>query len=235
LAARVSTLFSFRTFLYRLFLRGQGLQVRTRIKICGITRPDDALAAAELGADALGFNFYRLSPRYVETAVAANLVRILPPFIGSVGLFVDASADEVHAVLDVVPLTLLQFHGDESPEFCGQFGKPFLKAIRMKADVDVTTEMARYASAVGILLDAYRPGVPGGTGETFDWQRVPQLAPKPLLLAGGLTSANVGAAIRATRPWAVDVSGGVEASRGRKDHDKLKAFFDAVRITDEEQ
>jgi len=210
------------------------LLVRTRIKICGITHPDDALAAAELGVDALGFNFYRPSPRYVETAVAASLVRILPPFISSVGLFVDASADDVRAVLDAVPLTLLQFHGDESPEFCSQFGKPFLKAIRMKLDVDVTAEMARYASAVGILLDAYRPGVPGGTGETFDWQRVPQPAAQPVLLAGGLTSDNVGAAIRATRPWAVDVSGGVEATRGRKDHEKLKAFFDAVRITDEE-
>lgn len=211
------------------------MHVRTRIKICGITHRDDALAAAELGADALGFNFYRPSPRFVETAVAAELVAILPPFVASVGLFVDASADDVRAVIDTVPLTLLQFHGDESAEFCCQFGKPYLKAIRMKADVDVTAQMARYASAAGVLLDAYMPGVPGGTGETFDWQRVPQPTAMPLVLAGGLTSDNVGAAIRATRPWAVDVSGGVEAAPGRKDRDKLKAFFAAARLTDKEQ
>jgi phosphoribosylanthranilate isomerase len=211
------------------------LQVRTRVKICGITHPDDALAAAGLGADALGFVFYRPSPRFVEPAMARTIAALLPPFVSSVGLFVDASADEVRAVLGQVPLTLLQFHGDESPEFCGQFGKPFLKAIRMKPDVDVAAQIARYAFASGILLDAYRPGVPGGTGETFDWQRVPKPALKPVLLAGGLVPDNVGAAIRTTRPWAVDVSGGVEASRGRKDHDKLKAFFDAVRLTDEEQ
>lgn len=216
------------------------MQGRTRVKICGITHPDDAYAAAALGADALGFVFYAPSPRHIEVTAARDIVCLLPAFVSSVGLFVDASADEIGAVLDAVPLTLLQFHGNETPEFCGQFGKPFLKAIRMKQEVDVAAQIARYPAARGILLDAYRPGVPGGTGEVFDWQRVPQSAARPvasppIIVAGGLTAANVGAAIRATRPWAVDVSGGVEAAPGKKDHARLAAFFDAVRHTDEEQ
>jgi phosphoribosylanthranilate isomerase len=211
------------------------LQARTRVKICGITHPDDAYAAAALWTDAVGFVFYAPSPRHVDVDIARDIAQCLPAFVSSVGLFVNAAAAEIRAVLDVVPLTLLQFHGDETPEFCTQFGKPFLKAIRMKPDVDVTAQIESFSAARGILLDAYRPGVPGGTGETFDWQRVPRHAGSPIIVAGGLTAANVGAAIRATRPWAVDVSGGVEVTPGRKDHDKLKAFFAAVRLTDEEQ
>jgi len=210
------------------------LQARTRIKICGITRAEDALAVAALGADAIGFVFYGPSPRNISIDSARDIASALPPFVSTVGLFVDADQTLVDAVLAQVPLAQLQFHGNESADFCARFAKPFIKAIRMKPELDVMAEIARYPAASGILLDAYRPGVPGGTGETFDWQRVPWQSTTPVILAGGLTTANVGAAIAATHPWAVDVSGGVEASHGIKDKDRLAAFFAAVRNADKE-
>lgn len=202
--------------------------VRTRIKICGITRPEDALEAVRLGADALGLVFYGRSPRAVTPAQAAGLVAVLPPFVTAVGLFVDPDAGFVREVLAAVPLDLLQFHGDESPAFCAQFDRRFIKAVRMRPDVDLHAEAARYAAADGLLLDAYRPGVPGGTGERFDWAAIPQDLGAPVVLAGGLDADNVADAIRAVRPWAVDVSSGVEADKGIKDAAKMAAFLRGV-------
>lgn len=205
---------------------------RTRVKICGIRRVDDALVAVRAGADALGLVFHRDSPRAVSLEEAAAVCAALPPFVVAVGLFVDASADAVHEVLERVPLGLLQFHGDEGPEFCGSFGRPWVKAVRMRPDVDVAGLTARYGGG-RLLLDAYRPGVAGGTGECFDWQRVPAALADRVVLAGGLTPANVGAAIAAVRPWAVDVSGGVESQRGVKDAARIEAFLAAVQRADQ--
>lgn len=200
----------------------------TRVKICGITRPEDGVAAARLGADAIGLVFYAPSPRAVSNQQAAAVCAALPPFVTTVGLFVDASADEVRAVLAQVPLDLLQFHGDESPEFCRQFARPFIKAIRMRDDIDLAAEQARYADSRGLLLDTYRPGVPGGTGEAFNWDRVPPTLADKIVLAGGLEASNVAAAVEQVRPYAVDVSGGVEASKGIKDAAKMAAFFSSI-------
>ncbi len=200
----------------------------TRIKICGITRVEDGLAAARLGADAIGLVFYAPSPRAVDAVRAAEICAALPPFVTSVGLFVDPGEDEVRAVLARVPLDLLQFHGDESPEFCRQFGRPYIKAIRMRDDIDLFAERARYAEARGLLLDTYRPGVPGGTGEAFNWDRIPAELAGQIVLAGGLEPANVAAAVAQVRPYAVDVSGGVEASKGIKDAAKMAAFCNSV-------
>ena len=200
---------------------------RTRIKICGITRPEDALAAADAGADAIGLVFYEPSPRAVTIAAAAAIVAELPPFVAAVGLFVDASHDEVSAVLDNVQLDILQFHGNETPDFCASFGRPWYKALRMQPGDNIEGRAATYAGGRAILLDSYRAGVPGGTGETFDWDLVPAL-PRPLILAGGLDPENVGAAIQRARPAAVDVSGGVEVTPGVKDHALISAFCSAV-------
>ncbi|SFM67337.1 phosphoribosylanthranilate isomerase [Halopseudomonas yangmingensis] len=200
-----------------------------RIKICGITRVEDALAAAEAGADAIGLVFYAPSPRAVDAQQAAAIVRALPPFVTSVGLFVNATEAEVRGVLAEVPLDLLQFHGDEPEEFCLRFSRPYLKAIRMRDDLDLQAQAANWPSASGILLDSYTPGVPGGTGETFDWQRIPQQHDWSLVLAGGLRVDNVQTAIAECRPWAVDVSGGVEQAKGIKDVEKIKAFIREVR------
>lgn len=201
---------------------------RTRVKICGITRREDGLLAAGLGADAVGLVFYRPSPRFVEPGQARAIRAALPPFVTVVGLFVNAGADQVAAATEQVELDLLQFHGDEEPEFCGQFRRPYIKAIRMRDNADPRREAARYPQAAGFLLDAYRPGVPGGTGETFDWDRVPLDLGRPLILAGGLDPANVAEAIRRTRPYGVDVSGGVEAVKGVKDSDKMLSFIRGV-------
>ncbi len=201
----------------------------TRVKICGITRVEDGRRAAELGADAIGLVFYAPSPRHVAVERAAAIAAALPPFVSKVGLFVDAEEAEIRHVLARVPLDYLQFHGDEPPEFCARFGRPFLKALRMREGCDVIDYAARYPAAAGLLLDAYREGVPGGTGETFDWARIPRGLPLPLVLAGGLTPGNVAGAVRAARPWAVDVSGGVEASPGVKDAGKMAAFIRAAK------
>jgi len=203
--------------------------VVVRIKICGITRPEDGRRAALLGADAIGLVFYGPSPRCVEVAQAAAICRALPPFVSKVGLFVDAAEDEIRHVLDRVSLDCLQFHGNEAPEFCARFAKPFLKVLRMRERLDVIDYAARYPGAAGLLLDAYRKGVPGGTGETFDWAHIPADLPLPLVLAGGLTPANVAGAVKTVRPWAVDVSGGVESSPGVKDAGKMAAFIRAAR------
>lgn len=200
-----------------------------RIKICGITRIEDALAAAAAGADAIGLVFYAPSPRAVLPAQAATILAALPPFITTVGLFVDADAAYVRDVLRQVPLDLLQFHGEEDATYCEQFERPYLKAVRVRADQDLATVAAAWPSASGILLDSYKPGVPGGTGEVFDWSLVPAERRWNLVLAGGLNADNVAQAITEVQPWAVDVSGGVEAAKGIKDIEKINAFVQEVK------
>ncbi|MDO8263965.1 MAG: phosphoribosylanthranilate isomerase [Gallionella sp.] len=210
----------------------------TRVKICGITRVEDALAAARSGADAIGLVFYERSPRHVSIAQAAQLAAALPPFVSVVGLFVDAEAAFVREVLAQVPLDLLQFHGDESPEFCAQFAKPYLKAIRVKAGVDLLQCAAHFHTSKGLLLDAHVEGVPGGTGATFDWTLIPRQLPLPVILSGGLDPENVAAAIKQVQPYAVDVSSGVEAGKGIntlkgiKDAAKIAAFINEVKRID---
>lgn len=203
--------------------------MRTRIKICGITRPEDALAAARAGADAIGLVFYEASSRAVDIAQARQICAALPPFVSSVGLFVDAPQERVREVLQQVPLDLLQFHGDETPEYCELFVRPWIKALRMREGIDLALEASRYAAARGLLLDAWVPGQPGGTGETFDWQRVPRDPGYPVVLAGGLNPDNVAAAVHQCRPWAVDVSGGVEERPGIKSATAISAFVRGVR------
>jgi phosphoribosylanthranilate isomerase len=204
----------------------------TRIKICGITRVEDALAAAYSGADAIGLVFYERSPRHVSIARAMQLTTALPPFITVVGLFVDADAAFVHEVLERVPLDVLQFHGDESPVYCGQFGKPYLKAIRVREGVDLLQCASRFFSAQGLLLDAHVEGMPGGTGTGFDWNLIPARMPMPIVLSGGLDAGNVAAAIEQVRPYAVDVSSGVEAAKGIKDAAKIARFIQEVKQAD---
>ncbi|MEY1661816.1 phosphoribosylanthranilate isomerase [Isoalcanivorax beigongshangi] len=189
-----------------------------RVKICGLTQVDDALAAARLGADAIGLVFYAPSPRAVTVAQARAIVAALPPMVTTVGLFVDAAATEVQQVLGQVPLDVLQFHGDESADYCARFGRPWWKALRVRPGLDLSAAAAHYAAAQALLLDAYVPGVPGGTGERFDWSLIPPALPLPVILAGGLTPDNVRTAIDSAAPWGVDVSGGVEAidDQGRK-------------------
>ena len=200
-----------------------------RVKICGITRVEDALAAAAAGADAIGLVFYAKSPRAVDIEQARAILAALPPFVTTVGLFVDAERSELERILASVPLDLLQFHGDESVQQCEAFGRPYIKALRVKAGDDIAAQVARYPSAQGILLDAYVEGVPGGTGEAFDWSLIPQALSKPLILAGGLRPDSVAEAVSRVRPYAVDVSGGVEASKGVKDVEKIGAFIRAAR------
>jgi len=202
--------------------------MRTRVKICGITRPQDALEAVRQGADAIGLVFYPPSPRAVSVAQAAAITRILPPFVTVVGLFVNAGEATLRQVLAEVPLDLLQFHGDETPEACGRYGRPYIKAVRMREDVDLQRLRRQYADAAGLLLDTYRKGVPGGTGEAFEWDRIPADLADQIILAGGLTPENVEQAIREVHPYAVDVSGGVEKAKGIKDPDKILAFMRGV-------
>jgi phosphoribosylanthranilate isomerase len=187
------------------------------------------LAAVDAGADAIGLVFYAKSPRAVTVQQAQAILAALPPFVTTVGLFVDCQRSELNAILDAVPLDLLQFHGDESPAACEGFRRPYIKALRVKPGDDIAARIGLYGSAAGVLLDTFVPGVPGGTGEAFDWSLVPQGLTVPIILAGGLTPENVRAAIERVRPYAVDVSGGVEASKGVKDSDKIHAFVRAVR------
>ncbi|MDX1367780.1 phosphoribosylanthranilate isomerase [Pseudomonas sp.] len=200
-----------------------------RSKICGITRLEDALAAVDAGADAIGLVFYAKSPRAVTVQQAQVILAALPPFVTTVGLFVDCERSELNAILDVLPLDLLQFHGDESPAACEGFRRPYIKALRVRPGDDIAAQIGLYGSASGVLLDTFVPGVPGGTGEAFDWSLVPQGLSVPIILAGGLTPENVRVAIERVQPYAVDVSGGVEASKGLKDSDKIHAFVRAVR------
>ena len=203
--------------------------MRTRIKICGITRAEDARIAVELGADAIGLVFYAPSPRYVGLAQARAIIAAVPPFVTVVGLFVDPARDQVESVLRACALSLLQFHGDEAPDFCDSFGLPYIKAARVRADADLVQCLSPYHAAQGWLLDAYHEQLYGGTGESFDWKLIPRGLARPVILSGGLTPDNVGAAVRQVRPWAVDVSSGVEAAKGIKSAAKIAAFIAGVR------
>lgn len=202
--------------------------MRTRVKFCGITRCEDAIQAASLGADAIGLVFYPRSPRAVSPQQARAIVRALPPFVTVVGLFVDAASSDIQQALETVPLDTLQFHGDEAPENCSCYGRPYIKAIRMSAEVDLLALAQTYRDASALLLDTYRPGMPGGTGQAFDWDRIPRGIPKAMILAGGLTPGNVAHAVAKVRPYAVDVSGGIEQMKGRKDAVKMAAFIRGI-------
>jgi phosphoribosylanthranilate isomerase len=204
----------------------------TAVKICGITRLEDALAAVRAGAHAIGFVFYAPSPRYIAPAAAGAILRVLPPFITSVGLFVDAPANAVRAALAQAPVQLLQFHGAESPAYCRQFGRPYMKAVRMGTEVDLLQYARDYQDAKALLLDAYVEGLHGGSGVAFDWSRIPGDLPLPVIVSGGLTVENVGDAVRRVRPSAVDVSSGVESAKGIKDAAKIAAFIAGVRNAD---
>ncbi len=203
--------------------------MNTRVKICGITRVQDGLDAVRLGAHAIGLVFYAPSPRAVTADQARAIVEALPPFVTAVGLFVNADAATVRSTLAAVPLQLLQFHGDETPEYCAAFGVPYLKAVRVRPGVDLLQYAQNFHGARGLLLDAYVEGVRGGTGATFDWALIPRSLPLPVVLSGGLDADNVEAAVRAVRPWAVDVSSGVESAKGIKDAAKIEAFMNGVR------
>lgn len=201
--------------------------LKARIKVCGVTSVADASAAVAAGADAIGLVFYPPSPRYISIEQAREIAQSIPPFVTVVGLFVDASEQEIEAVLDQVPLTLLQFHGKETDAECQRWGRKYIKALRVRPDASVEEMAAEYPGACGLLLDTYRKGVPGGTGESFNWQLIPRslLASRPIILAGGLGVDNVGKAIEEVGPYAVDVSSRVESAPGIKDHDLINAFF----------
>lgn len=201
---------------------------RTRIKICGITRPEDGLAAASLGVDAIGLVFYPKSPRAVDIMTARSIVGALPPLVTPVGLFVDAEPAAVYAVLQQIPLGMLQFHGDEAPDFCAAFGLPYLKAVPMGAGADIADYERRFAGASGLLLDSHSQTKTGGSGQRFDWALIPAGVQKPIILAGGLDPDNVAQAIRQIRPFAVDVSSGVESAKGIKDYRLMRAFIEGV-------
>jgi len=205
--------------------------MRTRIKICGITRLEDALAAVAAGADALGFVFHPASPRYVEPEQAREIIRSLPPLVTAVGVFVNRGIEEVRRIAAECGLHVLQFHGDESPEYCGWFGQPVIKALRVRGAASL--EGFRAYRVAAVLLDAYDPRAEGGTGRAFDWDLARQVAPvRPLILAGGLTPENVSRGVETVRPYGVDVSTGVESRPGRKDADKIRAFVEAVQRAD---
>jgi phosphoribosylanthranilate isomerase len=201
---------------------------RCRIKICGLTRPEDVTAAVESGADALGFVFFSESPRAVDLQQMTRLLPHIPAFVQTVGLFVNPEPDWVEEVCTEIPLDLLQFHGDEPRAFCERFEKPYIKAIRVRPDTDLLQYCHNYSSARGVLMDAYHPDVWGGSGQSFDWSLIPKDCSRPVILSGGLNEYNVGEAIRAVRPFAVDVSSGVEISKGIKDAHRIQAFINGV-------
>jgi len=201
----------------------------TRVKICGLTRPEDIDAAVSGGADAIGLVFYAPSPRAVSIAQARELAARVPAFVTVTGLFVNPERKWVEQVLEAVPLDLLQFHGDEPAEFCASFGRRWIKAVRVREAGQIEAAFQEYRNASGLLVDAWDPNRYGGTGQSFNWSLIPAERPLPLILAGGLTFANVAGAIEKVRPWAVDVSGGVESGKGRKDATKLTDFFNEVR------
>jgi phosphoribosylanthranilate isomerase len=215
--------------------------MRTRVKICGITRVEDVVAAARAGADAIGLVFWSGTPRCVSFDQAQAIARSAPAFVTVVGLFVDPAPEAVRAALDAVPLDLLQFHGSEPADLCASFGRPYIKSVPVKPGVDLLQYAARYGDAQGLLFDAFEPGgLPGGTGKTFDWKELPDALQRPLILSGGLTPQNVASAIRSARPWAVDVSSGVETTgddgrprKGIKSAAKIAAFIREVRNADE--
>ncbi len=209
--------------------------MRTRIKICGITRPEDGLEAVRLGADAIGLVFYPPSSRAITIPQAAKIVSVLPPLVTVVGLFVNGSRQEIAATLEATRIDLLQFHGDESPEDCAGHGRPYIKAIRLRDGVDLELEQGRFSEASGLLLDSYHMGEWGGTGTTFDWSAIPAVMASSIILAGGLTADNVGQAVQQVRPYAVEVSSGVELEKGIKDSAKIKAFVREVERGDREE
>ena len=200
----------------------------TRVKICGITRPEDALHAALEGADAIGLIFVEKSPRFVSLTEARVIAESMPPFVTVVGLFMNASAGMVREALKVAPLNLLQFHGEETPEFCDQFDVPYIKVLRMRENVNVVAFTQEYPNAAGILLDTFHESG-GGSGQTFDWDRIPSDIAVPIILAGGLNPGNVAAAIETVRPYAVDVSSGVESRPAVKDYEKIEQFIKEVQ------
>ena len=205
--------------------------MRTRIKVCGVTTVHDALMSTRLGADALGLNFYRKSPRYLSLEAARAIAGALPPFVSVVALFVNPQRTDVERVLGELGPLLLQFHGDETPEFCGAFGAPYIKACRMGAGVDLLEYMHPYRGAQAWLADAHAEQY-GGAGKQFDWSRLPKNLPRPLILSGGLTPQNASEAVRRVRPWALDVCSGVESGKGIKDAAKVAAFIAEVRHAD---
>jgi len=202
---------------------------RTRVKICGITRLEDAAASVRAGADAIGLVFDPQSPRYVLPEQAADIARNVGPFVTVVALFVNAETARVREIIGRVRVALLQFHGSETPEQCRVFNLPYIKAVRMHDGVDLHAAARDYGDAAGLLLDAFVPHVPGGSGQRFDWTRVPRDLAKPVIVAGGLNPENVAEAVRSVRPYAVDVSSGVEAAKGIKDAGRIDAFVRAVK------
>jgi len=204
---------------------------RTRVKICGLTSVEDALFAVNCGADAIGLVFYKPSPRHVSIDQAWLIAESMPAFVTKTALFVNPDVEYVKEVLRTVKIDLLQFHGDESPEFCEQFGLTYIKAVRMRDDIDLVALEKSYSRSAGLLLDAYKKGVPGGTGEQFDWTSIPSDIAKRIILAGGLNAENVQQAIEQVAPWALDVSGGVEATKGVKSAEKIQKFMQQVMST----
>ena len=204
--------------------------MRVRVKICGITRVEDALNAVAQGADAIGLVFYKPSPRNVEIEQAIEIANKIPAFVTVVALFVNAEPDFVRKVISEVKLDLLQFHGDETPQECASYGMPFIKAIRVKSDTNLVQCAKDFSASKALLLDTFTDGVAGGTGHVFDWNLIPAALDKPVILAGGLTAQNVAQAINQVKPYAVDVSGGVEVSKGIKDAEKIAAFMQQVYI-----
>lgn len=204
---------------------------RTRIKICGLRHETDVQAAVEAGADAVGLVFYEKSPRHVGVDDAVRLVRLLPPFVAPVGLFVNAAPELVEQACRQIPQLLLQFHGDEPPQDCTAYGRPYIRAVRMTPQLDLLDFAAQHASAQALLLDAHVEGY-GGGGKVFDWSLIPAAVPRPVVLSGGLNAANVIEGVLRVRPWAVDVSSGVESSRGVKDAELIRRFCEAVREAD---
>jgi phosphoribosylanthranilate isomerase len=203
--------------------------VPVRVKVCGITRTEDALAAVQHGADAVGFVFWHQSARFISPTQVREIVLRLPPFVSVVGVYVDPSSEWVEETSLTAGLSLLQFHGEESPEFCNQFMLPYIKALRVREGIDLLQYGKLYHDAKGLLLDTYSAGMPGGTGQVFDWRLIPKDFPLPLVLSGGLNPDNVAHAIRQVRPWAVDVSSGVEIAKGIKDVNKISAFMQGVK------
>ncbi len=210
------------------------MKARTRIKICGITRPEDGVAAVQLGADALGLVFYPPSPRFITIDQARSIIQALPPFVTTVGLFVNAEHHDVAAVLQHIPLSILQFHGDEDAAYCDSFDKRYIKAVSMKEGIDLHRIADDFSTASGLLVDSYHPNIPGGTGQRFDWNRIPDELALPLILAGGLSPENIEKAVVNVSPYAVDVSSGVEVSNGVKDSGKMSQLIQGVAKADEQ-
>lgn len=208
------------------------MSLRTRVKICGITRPQDAVAAARLGVDAIGLVFYAKSPRHVSIEQAQAICKSLPGFVSVVSLFMNADADQVKQVLQQVPIDLIQFHGTETADYCRAFGRPYIKAVGMADQTDLQTHLETYPDARGLLLDSHTTGAAGGTGETFDWDSIPESMRRTIILAGGLNPGNVADAILKVRPYAVDLSSGVESAPGIKDAQLMTQLMNEVKRVD---